>query len=90
MHWDFAGPNQRSWELAYVLRQWASDQRTNPGTARALADGYRTVAGALPAMDRSSFWITITASSNWVHDQLSRSLTATGERRAFSEGALLS
>ena len=90
MHWDFAGPNQRSWELAYVLRQWASDQRTNPGTARALADGYQEVAGGLPSIDRSSFWVAITASLNWVHDQLSRSLDSEGERRTFSEGALLS
>lgn len=87
MHWDFAGPNVPEWELAYVLKHWASGQRANPGTARAIVDGYREV-GAVPTLDRSSFWLPITAELNWTHDQFDRALGNPGEKQEFSVGAV--
>lgn len=87
LHWDFAGPNVPEWELAYVLKHWASGRRSNAGTARALIEGYRAIA-AVPSLDACSFWLPITAELNWTHDQFCRALGNVGEKREFSEGAI--
>lgn len=89
VHWEFAGPNQPEWELAYVLVHWAIYGVANPGTAAALVAGYRDRAGAAPELDLSSFWLSITANLNWTYDQFCTALGASDEeRRRFSEAEL--
>jgi thiamine kinase-like enzyme len=89
VHWDFAGPHRPEWELAYVLRHWAIHPPANPGTARALAAGYRDRAGAVPPLDLSSFWLTITAHLNWTYNQFCTARDTIGaEQRAYAEADL--
>ncbi|MEQ4209317.1 hypothetical protein ABN028_30910 [Actinopolymorpha sp. B17G11] len=86
VHWDFAGPHRPEWELAYVLVHWTVSGPANPGTARALVAGYRDRAGAVPPLDLSSFWLTITAHLNWTYDQFCTARGAIGdEKRAYVE-----
>ncbi|MEQ7124152.1 hypothetical protein ABN034_06470 [Actinopolymorpha sp. B11F2] len=89
IHWDFAGPHRPEWELAYVLVHWTVYGQANPGTARALVAGYRDRAGAVPPLNLSSFWLTITAHLNWTYDQFCTARSAIGdEKRAYVEGEL--
>jgi thiamine kinase-like enzyme len=89
VHWDFAGPHQPEWELAYVLLHWAVYGPANPGTARSLVAGYHDRAGAVPPLDLSSFWLTITAHLNWTYDQFCTARTTIGdEKRGYVEAEL--
>lgn len=89
VHWDFAGPHRPEWELAYVLAHWTIHGPANPGTARALVAGYRDRAGAVPSLDLSSFWLTISAHLNWTYDQFCTARSTIGaEKRAYVETEL--
>ena len=89
MHWDFAGPHLPEWELAYVLTHWAIYGLASPGAARAIVTGYRDRAGRVPAVELSSFWLTITAHLNWTYNQFCTARDTIGdEQRAYVEGEL--
>ncbi|HEY9293015.1 MAG TPA: phosphotransferase [Microlunatus sp.] len=88
-HWDFAGPNHPAWELGYVLVHWAVHAPTNPGTARALVDGYQDQR-VLPTLDLSSFWPAITANLNWIYNQFCFGLDAPDEQQSYAEGEIRS
>src|SRR5690606_8363478 len=55
--WEYAGGQPPSWELAGALADWAIDPGggVNAAGARALVDGYRSVAGSLPPLDLAAF-----------------------------------
>jgi hypothetical protein len=60
--------------------------QANPGTARALVEGYRDRAGTVPTLDLSAFWLTITAYLNWTYDEFCLVRSALGdERRGYVE-----
>jgi hypothetical protein len=88
MHWEFAGTTVPAWELAGVLMQWTHGPRgeVNVVAARGIAEGYASVAGALPALSLESFTQTVTAWLNWTYNQICDAIDASdAERAAFSE-----
>lgn len=70
VHWDFAGPMYRDWELANVLRHWTVESSPNIEAARALLDGYRQRAsGEAIDLRLDSFTAAISGWLNWLHNQ---------------------
>ena len=90
VHWDFAGPMYRDWELAKVLYQWTLESAVNIEAARALLDGYRGRAGGpAPALQLDSFTAAITGWLNWLYNQACEVIDPeTSEKAEFSELAL--
>lgn len=55
--WEHAGGQPPGWELCEALANWAVNPNggVNAAGARALLDGYRSVAGSLPALELAAF-----------------------------------
>lgn len=76
--WEHAGGQPPNWELGDALMVWT----VNPGGgvnvagARALVDGYRATAGALPALDMGMFRGAVTSLANYVSGQVEYALAA--------------
>jgi len=72
MGWEHAGGQPPAWELAEALMNWTVDPggAVNTAGARALVEGYRARAGAVPPLDLSSFRGGVTAVANYVSGQL--------------------
>ena len=86
VHWEFAGPQVPAWELAYVLVHWVVQPEINVPGALALADGYRSRAGAFPKLDLGSFNVYITAWLNWTFNQFCEATNPeSAEAAEFSE-----
>ena len=86
--WEHAGGQPPGWELANALMDWT----VNPGGgvnragARALVDGYRSRAGALPPLGPGSFRGAVTGLANYVSGQVHGALAANDEQeRRFAD-----
>lgn len=82
--WEHAGGQPPAWELAEALMNWTIDPggAVNTAGARAMVEGYRARAGAVPPLDLSSFRGGVTAVANYVSGQLH---IANGEADDFTE-----
>jgi Ser/Thr protein kinase RdoA (MazF antagonist) len=74
--WEHVGGLPPSWELAFALQQWVL---RNPTGARAMLDGYREVAGALPRLDLAMFRGATVSLANYVWGEVGYALAATTE-----------
>jgi Ser/Thr protein kinase RdoA (MazF antagonist) len=76
--WEHAGGLPPSWELGSALTQWAvdPDNGVNVAGARAMIDGYRSVAGSLPPLDMAMFRGHVIGLGNYVFDQVEDALNA--------------
>lgn len=83
--WEHAGGQPPAWELGEALMSWAVDPGggVNAAGARAMADGYRSVAGGLPPLDLATFGGAVTGLLNYVSGEVHRAMQASGgeERR---------
>lgn len=70
--WEHAGGQPPAWELAEALVNWTIDPggAVNVAGARALVEGYRARAGAVPPLDLSSFRGAVNALANYVSGQI--------------------
>ena len=79
--WEHANGLPPEWELSAALANWA----VNPGGgintagARALVEGYRSRAGALPPLSIDTFRGAATALQNYVAGEVDAALNANGE-----------
>ncbi|GAA1398296.1 phosphotransferase [Catellatospora coxensis] len=80
--WEHAAGLPPAWELCTALASWAVDPRggVNAAGARALVDGYRARAGALPPLSVDSFRGAATGLLNYVAGQAGAALAAHGEQ----------
>lgn len=86
VHSAYASGMVPSWELGYVLAQWALHGGVNPAVAHALLDGYRDRAGGLPDLDLAAFTLGIGGYVNWTYNAFCEALLAAGtEKTAFAE-----
>jgi len=86
--WEHAGGQPPSWELGNALMDWAIDlnnMRVNATGARALVEGYRATAGALPALDMAMFQGAVTSLANYVAGQVDFALSAVDEDRRYAD-----
>jgi Ser/Thr protein kinase RdoA (MazF antagonist) len=86
--WEHAGGQPPAWELANALMDWAANPGggINAAGARALAAGYREVAGSLPALDLAAFRGAVTSLANYVSGQVHVALDAkTDEDRRYAD-----
>jgi aminoglycoside phosphotransferase (APT) family kinase protein len=86
--WEHAGGQPPSWELGGALVDWAIDlstMRVNAVGARALVEGYRATAGALPALGMGMFRGAVTGLANYVFGQVEHALGAGGEDRRHAD-----
>jgi Ser/Thr protein kinase RdoA (MazF antagonist) len=86
--WEHAAGQPPAWELSEVLTHWTVDPRggVNTAGARAMAEGYREVAGALPALSPVAFRGTAISLANYVYGQVMTALSATGaEEQRYAE-----
>ncbi|WP_433042595.1 phosphotransferase [Dactylosporangium sp. CS-033363] len=76
--WEHAAGLPPAWELSSALVNWAVNPNggINAAAVRALLDGYRERAGAVPGL---SFRGTATALQNYVAGQIDLALAATGD-----------
>lgn len=76
--WEHAGGLPPSWELGWALTQWAvgPDGGANAAAARALVDGYRSEAGALPPLGMAMFRGAAISLGNYVLAQVEDALSA--------------
>lgn len=89
MHWDFAGPMTAEWELAAALLQWTVYSGLNAEGGRALIDGYRSRAGAVPELSLGSFTSAITGWLTWVLHRAHGAIAPPSEETAdFEERSL--
>ncbi|HEX2849517.1 MAG TPA: phosphotransferase [Acidimicrobiales bacterium] len=83
VEWGFAGSVTPALEFASVLTHLVFRPSINRVAARAFADGYREVAGALPALERGSFLFEIGGWFNWTWNQLRESTDPRGPDRGW-------
>jgi Ser/Thr protein kinase RdoA (MazF antagonist) len=86
--WEHAGGQPPAWELANALMDWAANPSggINAAGARALAAGYRDVAGSLPALDLAAFRGAVNSLANYVSGQIHVALDAkTDEDRRYAD-----
>jgi Phosphotransferase enzyme family len=69
--WEHAGGQPPSWELCDALLQWTVG---NAAGARALVEGYRSVAGSLPPLDLAMFRGAISGFLNFAYGQVEMAL----------------
>lgn len=82
----FAGAVVPAWELGYVLVQWAVYGGVNPRAARALLDGYRSVAGEVPSLALGSFAFGIGGYLSWTYNMFCEAIVAEGgEKTQYAE-----
>lgn len=74
--WEHVGGQPPSWELAIALQQWVL---RSPTGARAMLDGYRSVAGTLPRLDLPMFRGAVISLANYVWGQVDYALSASSE-----------
>ncbi|MCA2218917.1 phosphotransferase [Jidongwangia harbinensis] len=76
--WEHANGLPPAWELSAALAGWAVNPNggVNAAGARALADGYRARAGALPPLSLDTFGGTAIALQNYVSGQIELALHA--------------
>jgi Ser/Thr protein kinase RdoA (MazF antagonist) len=74
--WEHAGGQPPSWELSDALLHWAGGlgEPQNVVGARAMADGYRDVAGNLPQLSLGTFRGAVTGWLNYAYDQVNLAL----------------
>jgi Ser/Thr protein kinase RdoA (MazF antagonist) len=88
MHWDFAGPMAREWELATTLFHWTAGGN-NLGAARALCTGYRERRGLDPSLTLGAFGSVVTGWLTWLlHRGWEASDPEPSDERAFAERTL--
>lgn len=88
VHWDFAGTNTPTWELAGALHHWsvAHDRRSvNSVAVRGLLSGYAEVAGGVPDLDLSAFTPAVCGALNWTNGRIGRALDASDPDRQRRE-----
>jgi phosphotransferase family enzyme len=80
--WEHASGLPPAWELSSALVNWAVDPNggINAAGARALLEGYREKAGALPELSLATFRGSATALMNYVAGQVDRALDAAGDQ----------
>nr|MDT0657502.1 phosphotransferase [Micromonospora sp. DSM 115978] len=86
--WEHAGGQPPAWELGNALMDWTVDPSggVNAAGARALVDGYRATAGALPDLDMGAFRGAVTGLANYVSGQIRYALDARdGEDRRYAD-----
>ena len=81
--WGFSGSVTPTLEFASTLAHLVFRPAINAVAARAFADGYREVAGAIPELDRSSFLFEIGGWCNWTWNQLCESVAPRDADRAW-------
>lgn len=89
--WEHAGGQPPSWELANALLDWTVQPGggVNPAAARALVDGYRAKAGALPPLDLTMFRGAVNSLGNYVSGQVRAALdTHETEDRRYADRSL--
>jgi hypothetical protein len=89
--WEHAGGQPPSWELGNALMDWTVDPNggVNAAGVRALIDGYRAVAGTLPALDMAMFRGAVTSLANYVSGQVHEALNAReGEDQRYADRSL--
>ncbi|GAA4674817.1 phosphotransferase [Phytohabitans rumicis] len=76
--WEHAGGQPPQWELGDALMHWTVDPSggVNAVGARALVEGYRETAGAVPALDLGMFRGAVTSLANYVSGQVNHALDA--------------
>jgi len=76
--WEHANGLPPSWELSAALAAWTVEPggRVNAAAARALVDGYRARAGALPSLGLDTFRGAATGLQNYVAGQIDLALHA--------------
>lgn len=79
LNWEHAGGQPPNWEMGLVLPMWGvgQDGEMSATAIRAIVDGYREQADALPPLDLSMFRGSITALQNYVFDETCAALRAT-------------
>ncbi len=85
--WDHAGGQPPAWELANALMDWTVTPggAVNLAGARALLDGYRARAGALPPLGLAMFRGAVTSLANYVTGQVHGALAAHGDDRRYAD-----
>jgi aminoglycoside phosphotransferase (APT) family kinase protein len=75
--WEHAGGLPPSWELGWALTHWAiGPDGANAAGARALVDGYRSVAGSPPPLSIDMFRGAVVSEANYVLGQVEHALCA--------------
>jgi hypothetical protein len=84
--WDFTGAISREWHIGMVLDSWSAlpDGGINEKAARAILEGYASVAGDVPALDVSSFSPVITAWQNWLVREMNVALGGSGRAQEIA------
>lgn len=86
--WEHAGGQPPAWELGNALMDWAVEPGggVNIAGARAMVEGYRATAGALPAFDMSMFRGAVTGLANYVFGLVEYAIeVGDAEDRRFAE-----
>ncbi|HVM10526.1 MAG TPA: hypothetical protein VM345_18855 [Acidimicrobiales bacterium] len=81
--WGFTGSVTPSLEFASVLTHLVHRPSINVVAARAFAEGYASITGSVPVLDRSSFLFEIGGWFNWTWNQLCESTAPTDADRAW-------
>jgi len=88
MHWDFAGPGSREWELAGTLFSWTSSG-TDLRAASSLLAGYRGRRVEVPSLSLDSFSSVVTGALTWIlHRGWEASAPEPSEQREYAERTL--
>jgi hypothetical protein len=79
--WEHAGGQSPAWELCEDLAQWTvlPGGGVNVAGARAMVEGYRERAGALPPLDLADFRGAAVSLLNYVNGQISSALDPTDD-----------
>jgi aminoglycoside phosphotransferase (APT) family kinase protein len=86
--WEHAGGQPPNWELGNALMDWTVEPGggVNVAGARAMVEGYRATAGALPVLDMSMFRGAVTGLANYVFGLVEYAMEAgDDEDRRFAE-----
>jgi Ser/Thr protein kinase RdoA (MazF antagonist) len=86
--WEHAGGQPPHWELGDALVNWTADpvRGVNADGARAMLEGYRSVAGSLPPLDMSMFSGAATSLANYLFGEVQQALNTTdGEHRRYAD-----
>jgi aminoglycoside phosphotransferase (APT) family kinase protein len=75
LDWENAGPLEPEWEIGAALVGWCAGRcGFDPVAARGLLDGYRAVAGGLPALGPGPFRMTVVTHLNFLEAMATQAL----------------
>ncbi|MCA1841107.1 MAG: hypothetical protein LC723_12415, partial [Actinobacteria bacterium] len=85
--WDFAGAISREWHIGMVLDSWCAlpNEQINEKAARAIIEGYTSIADDVPPLDVSIFSPVITAWLNWLVSRMNVALEGGGRAKEHAE-----